>query len=808
MRHPSLGGYLFRGMLGTGEKELGFPFITPFQSCYKWGALKASEPNPGRDRAAPARGGSPEKDPQLPAHATPITRRRLWVFRLCAIILSPLVVLGSLELVLRLTGYGYPTSFFVRTRLQGADFYVSNEKFSHQFFPAAMARSLLPVKLAVSKPPNTYRIFVFGESAANGDPEPSYGMGRYLEVLLRERFPGTEFEVVCVAITAIDSNVVLPIARECAGCQGDLWLIYMGNNEMVGPFGAETVIGPRAPHRALVRAILAVKSTRIGQLLDALWQKLKRPSSGRRAWGGMQMFTESRLPHDSPARLRAYANFRANLEDIVRAGRRAGVPVVLSTVAVNLKDCAPFASIHRAGLNDKELASWNTTFEQGVALERAGSYQAALSCYQKAANLDSHYAELQFRMGRCDFALTNQPQAREHFQLARDYDALAFRADTTINQSITTAAARHESDGVYLVDAAAAAAQSSPAGIPGAELFYEHVHFNFEGNYLLARSFAEGFRKLLPQSITVRDKGSWASAQSCERCLAVTVWDRQRVWQPIFNRISFPPFTGQLDHEAFFKSCEVKLNEAKAQLSSQTPEQARRIYQQALAAAPEDVLLHGNFEKFLEAGGDLTNAIAECQRVCELAPYLPAPYYNQGTMLVRQGKLREAEQCFAQAVAARSDFAPAYNELGLLFAGQQQTAKARASFTRALRTDPESADTHLNLGYFEQCQGNLDQAMAQYEEAARLQPNGPADYFTRAVRLAASHRSAEAIEVFQVLLQKVPALWQARCLLGLELAAAGSTREAQEQFAEALRYRPDSAWMLPQTVGSYNGMSN
>ena len=34
-------------------------------------------------------------------------------------------------------------------------------------------------------------------------------------------------------------------------------------------------------------------------------------------------------------------------------------------------------------------------------------------------------------------------------------------------------------------------AQDSPDKIPGNELFYEHVHLNFDGNYLLGRAFAE-----------------------------------------------------------------------------------------------------------------------------------------------------------------------------------------------------------------------------------------------------------------------------------------------------------------------------
>jgi tetratricopeptide (TPR) repeat protein len=253
-----------------------------------------------------------------------------------------------------------------------------------------------------------------------------------------------------------------------------------------------------------------------------------------------------------------------------------------------------------------------------------------------------------------------------------------------------------------------------------------------------------------------------------------------------------------LNHAAFFKLCEDKLNEAKAQMSGQTPEQARQMYEEALALAPEDNLLHGNFERFLEAGGgNLAQAIKEAQRICELVPHLPGSYYYTGTLLVRQGRIPEAEEDFARAIAIKSDYAEALNELGLILAGQQKTAEAVAFFTRARRADPNCADTYLNLGFVEQRQGNMEEAMTHYEQAALLQPRGPADYFNRAVKLAASHRSAEAIECFRNLVQQVPAFWQARFLLGAELAANGRNDEAQAQFAEVLRYRPDYAQMLP-----------
>src|SRR5664280_581037 len=550
----------------------------------------------------------------------PSRNRSFWLKRLTAAIVFPLLVVGGLELALRLAGYGFDPHYFRPVQIQGSGFYVPDERFNNRFFPPGLARPLLPIRLAEHKSPNSYRIFLFGESAANGDPDSTYGFGRYLEILLRERFPGTDFQVACVAITAIDSNVILPIAAECARHDGDLWLIYMGNNEMVGPFGAETVYGPRAPRREIIRAILAVKSTRVGQLLESLLRGLKSNSQSPKNWGGMQMFMDSRIGYDDPARLRAYSNFKGNLEDILRVSRRARVPVILSTMAVNLKDCPPFASVHERTLTETQESAWNKAYQRGVALETGGSYRQALAAYEDADKVDARLADLHFRMARCEFALTNYDEARRDFELARDEDALDFRADNRINSVITQAASGQNGQKVRLVDSAHDLARSCASGIPGLDFFYDHVHFNFTGSYLIASNFAEQVKSLLPAPITSRDKGEWTTAELCESRLALSVWDRQRVWQPIFNRISVPPFTGQLDHSNYFKLCEARLNDAKLRMAMQTPEQALQMYEQACALAPDDNLLHGNFEQFLEASGDLTNAVREAKRVCQLVP--------------------------------------------------------------------------------------------------------------------------------------------------------------------------------------------
>jgi tetratricopeptide (TPR) repeat protein len=744
---------------------------------------------------------------------TPVSKRRLWLMRLFAMIFVPLALLGGLELGLRLCGYGYDTHFFRQIRVNGESYYVPNEKFSYRFFPPSIARTALPIRFAAEKSTNSYRIFLFGESAANGDPDNTYGVGRYLQVLLRERYPGTDFQVICVALTAVDSSTILPIARECARHQGDLWLIYMGNNEMVGPFGAikmvpfaanfanrnqtpppfgaTTAYGIPAPSLGVIRTVLAIKTTRIGQLLDNVIRRLKSNSSTPKEWGGMEMFANGRIGYDDSARLRAYDNFKGNLEDMLRAAHQADVPVILSTVAVNLKDCAPFASIHAAGLTTNQEAAWNAIYKTGVDLETAGSNREALVFYKKAAEIDPKFADLQFRMGECELAFTNDSQARQDFELARDYDALDFRSDTRINAAIQDAASHHAGQDVALLDAAKILAQNSPAGIPGLEFFYEHVHLNFAGNYLLALNFAEQAKNFLPVSVTAHDRGNWASAEECNDRLAVTVWDRQRVWEPIMTRVTSAPFTGQFNHDAMLKVYAAKLEEAKSRMNSQTPEQARQMYEQALALAPDDYFLHGNFQRFLEKGGYLPQAIVEAKRCCELVPQLPGGFYYTGTLLVRAGNTTEAADYFSRSLAIKPDYAEALDAMGMLLANQQKSVEAAGWFKRAIRANPDYVDSYVNLGFLQQNQGDNAAALASYQQAANLEPEGPADYFSRANLAASLFRWDEAIIDLQAVVKTKPEFWQARYQLGVQLAAKGEIENAGKQFSAVIYYRPD-----------------
>ena len=692
-----------------------------------------------------------------PRSSIRLSRKRKWLFRLIALVIVPLLLLGGIEAVLRLAGYGYDTHLFKKIRIGGEEFFANNDSFGLRFFPPELARFPGEFRMAAHKPAGTYRIFVLGESAAMGDPEPAYGASRYLEALLGERFPGTHFEIINTGITAINSHVILPVARECARRDGDLWIIYMGNNEMVGPFGAATVFGAQAPPLPVVRLNLALKQFRLGQWLAAVGRRLKSKKSDAASWGGMEMFIENRIAPTDARKEVVYQNFQRNLQDIVQSGLSSGAKILLNTVAVNLQDCPPFASVANTNLPAADRAAFEKLFTDGRAAEGQGSFAEAAQSFARAAKLDADFAELQFRWGDC-LLQSNDSAAREHLQRACDADALPFRADSRINGAIAATAQKLAGDRLILLDAATALATNARGGVCGQETFYEHVHFNFDGNYRLARAWAEQTERLLPATITRRAAGGWASQESCERRLGLSDWNRALVFQHVVGRFFQPPLNGQFNNARRIEALQGQVAQLRQRMNTNAATKVRADFLATLQQAPDDFVLRENFALFLQSIGDLPQAVAEWRRVHELMPH---------------------------------DYL-AYFQLGRLLALQSQWAEAETSLQAAVKLHPTLTEGWLELGHVHVSQEKLVPALADYARARQQRPRDPLPVLRTGKVLAKLNRPAEAIQKYRDALQLQPDLWDAHFELGGALDAAGQLAEAQKEFAEAVRLQPEN----------------
>lgn len=510
---------------------------------------------------------------------------RTWTLRVTIAVFVPMLLLVLIEFCLRATNVGFPTSLLTPCTVKGQPASCYNLFFPAPYFPPGMIKSPQAYSIPMVKPPRTFRIFVLGESAAMGDPDPAYAFSRYLEVMLRERYPSMHFEVVNSGSVAINSHVLLPMARELATQKPDLFIIYSGNNEVVGPYGPGTVLSASGMSLPLIRSSIFFRSTRIGELITKLGTQKKQ-------WTGMEMFLDKQLPASSPLMEHAYSNFAANLRDTINAAKHAGARVIVATVATNLKDCAPFASMHRAGLKQNELDSWSALVRQGTDLESAQNFAGALNQYESAAGIDDQYAELEFRIARCLWNLGDYQNAKQHYARARDLDTLRFRADSRINDINRSVAA---SSGAELVDADSIFDNESPHDVTGSELIYEHVHLTPEGNYLLARSmFLEIASKLSAPDGHTYQLADVPSQAECERQLALTRGDRTRIAAEMLQRLQSPPFTNQINHnDQIFRLM------FKAQPSGELPNDTAAQYQWAIAHNPGDRILHYNFGTFL-----------------------------------------------------------------------------------------------------------------------------------------------------------------------------------------------------------------
>jgi tetratricopeptide (TPR) repeat protein len=707
-----------------------------------------------------------------------------------ALVLLPLMIFALLEGVLRLTGYGYTTGFFQKIRVGDQDLLVNNDTFSLRFFPPELARSPRAITLPVKKPASTYRIFVLGESAAMGDPEPSYGASRYLEVLLRERFPEQKFEIVNVAITAINSHAILPIARECARHQGDLWIIYMGNNEMVGPFGAATVFGAQAPPLALIRLSLALQQTRVGQLLMALTRKVRGQAATASSWGGMEMFLGNRLRPDEPRKQTVYRNFQRNLHDIVQAGLDSGAKIVLNTVAVNLKDCPPFASLSNSNLPAADRALFEQLYAEGVAAAVQSNAGLAAQRFEQAAKLDPQYAELQYRWGESLLEATNWAAAREHLQMACDADALPFRTDSRIDGLIREEGMKRANENLVMLDAATRLGTNQVAGICGQETFYEHVHFNFAGNYCLGLAWAEQVEQSLPAAVKSRATSAWTSQETCERLLGLMAWNKLFVIQTVIRRLNQPPLSGQLDNGgrlAAFASQEKELRQRATQTAAA---QARKEFQEALQRVPRDHYLHESFADFLEAIGDLKQATAEWRQVRELEPHDFLACFQVGRLLGRQGQSGEAETSLLKAVALHPALAEGWYELGNLLVAEGKFEPALPNYEHALRLRPHDAAYCCQKARAFSKLNRHAEAIEQYQRAVQLKPEAAEAHFELGNELAADNHNSEAKSEYTQAIRLRPAYAQAHLNLGVLLALEGQFDEALRHFGETLRLEP------------------
>jgi tetratricopeptide (TPR) repeat protein len=135
--------------------------------------------------------------------------------------------------------------------------------------------------------------------------------------------------------------------------------------------------------------------------------------------------------------------------------------------------------------------------------------------------------------------------------------------------------------------------------------------------------------------------------------------------------------------------------------------------------------------------------------------------------------------------------AEAYNNLGVALAQTGKIEEAIARFEQALRINPDFADAHTNLGNALRLAGRIPEAIEHFEQVVRIEPDLAEAYNNLGAALAQTGKIEEAIDRFEQALRINPDFADAHFYLGLALEKMGRTPEAIEHYEQALKFRPN-----------------
>ena len=419
-----------------------------------------------------------------------------WGIHIIVLFLFPLLFFYISESILALINYGYSSKFFISE--PGNQWIKTNPQFGFRFYPKEYAPHPIPYTLSKKNTSENFRIFMLGGSEVIGSPEPSYSFTRYLDTMIRHVFPEKQIEIVNTGLTGANSHVILPIAQDCIKNGADLLVVYMGNNEVIGPYGVYSTSNDYSPNFQAIKMGISLRSYRTGQLMDQIVDYIKRNITfnpiNKTPPNWIQQF---QLSSQDLRLKKIYDHFQNNIDLLIQSAHKNNIPIIFCTIPVNLKCCPPFLSSHRSHLSAEALETWQSYFFNGVQDYKQSKLDQSLDWFQKARDIDNEYAELFYYIGQIKLHQKKYNEAIHYFSQARDFDLFRFRADSNINHIIRQFVSSHQGINTYLVDAEQIAKETlfNDQYNQDNDLFYDHIHLNNEGNYLIAKAL---FQKIIP----------------------------------------------------------------------------------------------------------------------------------------------------------------------------------------------------------------------------------------------------------------------------------------------------------------------
>ena len=193
------------------------------------------------------------------------------------------------------------------------------------------------------------------------------------------------------------------------------------------------------------------------------------------------------------------------------------------------------------------------------------------------------------------------------------------------------------------------------------------------------------------------------------------------------------------------------------------------LFEHAVSVTRENGTAELNLGEALTEQGQAGLAEPHFRNAIRYAPGLGVAHYDLATILQRQDRTAEALDQYQQALPRMSDpleLAQTHNNLGVLYKGRGEYAKALEQFELAVQLNPNEVNSYLGLGLVHFELGQTDQAMASFTQASKRAPSPLAWFWIGRCHEARGEKDL-AIEAYQLTLRLAPQFAEAQTRLAL-----------------------------------------
>jgi tetratricopeptide (TPR) repeat protein len=595
------------------------------------------------------------------------------------LLLIPVIFFVILELILNIANYGGNLDLFISGEGEYSAYKTCNQNVGFRYFSKQGSAPAPPLDLFLKeKPENCYRIFVLGGSTTAGYP---YGNNlmftRILQKRLANRFPERKIEMVNTAMAAINSYTFVDYMDEILSNEPDALLIYAGHNEFYGALGVASSesIGK---YRSVILLYLKLKNFKIFLLLRKIINGITggiRKIFGNESTGIPTATLMERLVADqniafgSSVYQRGKNQFRQNLNFVLEKAKKAGKPVLVSELVSNIRDQPPFVSLVT---ND---------------------YPPALELYNEAVK--------QKDQGNHDIA-------RQKYLLAKDLDALRFRASEEFNQIIHQLCKQY---GMTVVPMKEAFESESENGLIGNNLMLEHLHPNIRGYFVMADAF---FQTMYQNRMIAEN---WGQIRMKDKKYYQENWGYTEL-DSVYGDLRIQILKGGWP---FKEKAAPNIALTNFQAKTRAETLAVKIWNSQSYNLERG---HVDLAEYYENRQQYDKAFKEYLALTYLTPLNVSPFLRAADALIKSKNLAKALPLLYHSLKLEES-AFAHKWIGQILLERNQVSDALPHLERALKLNPKDAQLLFNLGGAYALDSQYHHAQAVLERLMILSPRFP-----------------------------------------------------------------------------------